>query len=214
MTAKAKPKLFYLFLLSLLFNKNAQKCGKITFQKTSQKLNLTGDLSASDTSLVDLVERHRGPLPQELMPLPSSDRDSPLEWTHLVDVANTFENERNTHYGIVLLLLLVVKANAWYSLPSLFCLLSVQRSFVFGDSNHRSSGASSPQQSHIDLKPVPLSRPSSRYTQPTRCSVKACVKCSHGRYVQRTHVTSGLQTKEKITVLFSFMKNKFTKQMS
>lgn len=33
------------------------------------------------------------------MPLPSSDRDSPLEWTHLVDVANTFETERNTHYG-------------------------------------------------------------------------------------------------------------------
>lgn len=59
-----------------------------------------GDLSASDTSLVDLVERHRGPLPPELMPLPSSDRDSPLEWTHLVDVANTFESERNTHYGI------------------------------------------------------------------------------------------------------------------
>lgn len=59
----------------------------------------TGDLSASDTSLVDLVERHRGPLPPELMPLPSSDRDSPLEWTHLVDVANTFETERNTHYG-------------------------------------------------------------------------------------------------------------------
>lgn len=46
------------------------------------------------------MERHRGPIPQELMPLPSSDRDSPLEWTHLVDVASTFESERNTHYGI------------------------------------------------------------------------------------------------------------------
>lgn len=65
------------------------------------KINkLVGDLSASDTSLVDLVERHRGPLPPELMPLPSSDRDN-LEWTHLVDVANTFETERNTHYGII-----------------------------------------------------------------------------------------------------------------
>lgn len=81
------------------------------------------------------MERHRGPLPQELMPLPSSDRDSPLEWTHLVDVANTFENERNTQY--------------------------VQRSYVFGDANHRSSGASSPQQPHIELQPVPMSRPSS-----------------------------------------------------
>uniref|UniRef100_A0AAX7UN12 Signal-induced proliferation-associated 1 like 1 n=1 Tax=Astatotilapia calliptera TaxID=8154 RepID=A0AAX7UN12_ASTCA len=109
----------------------------VPLRRPSYKLGvkLHGDLSASDTSLVDLVERHRGPLPQELMPLPSSDRDSPLEWTHLVDVANTFENERNTHY--------------------------VQRSFVFGDSNHRSSGTSSPQQSHIELKPVPLSRPSS-----------------------------------------------------
>lgn len=61
---------------------------------------ITGDLSASDTSLVDLVERHRGPLPQELMPLPTGGRDSPLDWTHLVDVANTFETERSTHYGI------------------------------------------------------------------------------------------------------------------
>ncbi|KAG7262584.1 hypothetical protein CRUP_012324 [Coryphaenoides rupestris] len=53
-----------------------------------------GDLSASDTSLVELVERQRRPLPQELMPLPpSSNRDSPMDWTHLVDVANTFEGE-------------------------------------------------------------------------------------------------------------------------
>lgn len=43
-----------------------------------------------------------------------------------------------------------------------FSLLPVQRSYVFGDSNHRSSGASSPQQPHIELQPVPLSRPSSR----------------------------------------------------
>uniref|UniRef100_A0A8C7XHY1 Signal-induced proliferation-associated 1 like 1 n=1 Tax=Oryzias sinensis TaxID=183150 RepID=A0A8C7XHY1_9TELE len=73
----------------------------VPLRRPSYKLGvkLHGDLSASDTSLVDLVERHRGPLPQELMPLPSSDRESPLEWTHLVDVANTFENERNTHYS-------------------------------------------------------------------------------------------------------------------
>ena len=55
-----------------------------------------GDLSASDTSLVELVERQRRPLPQELMPLPPSlERDSPLDWTHLVDVANTFDGEEN-----------------------------------------------------------------------------------------------------------------------
>uniref|UniRef100_A0A7N6A464 Signal-induced proliferation-associated 1 like 1 n=1 Tax=Anabas testudineus TaxID=64144 RepID=A0A7N6A464_ANATE len=59
----------------------------VPLRRPSYKLGvkLHGDLSASDTSLVDLVERHRGPLPPELMPLPSSDRDSPLEWTHLVD---------------------------------------------------------------------------------------------------------------------------------
>lgn len=43
-----------------------------------------------------------------------------------------------------------------------FFFPSVQRSFVFGESNHRSSGASSPQQPHIELQPVPLSRPTSR----------------------------------------------------
>ncbi|XP_061890422.1 signal-induced proliferation-associated 1-like protein 1 isoform X2 [Entelurus aequoreus] len=109
----------------------------VPLRRPSYKLGvkLHGDLSASDTSLVDLVERQRGPLPQELMPLPSSDRDSPLDWTHLVDVANTFDSDRNTHY--------------------------VQRSYVFGDSNHRSSGASSPQQPHIELQPAPMSRPSS-----------------------------------------------------
>uniref|UniRef100_A0A8C6UUM4 Signal-induced proliferation-associated 1 like 1 n=1 Tax=Neogobius melanostomus TaxID=47308 RepID=A0A8C6UUM4_9GOBI len=59
----------------------------VPLRRPSYKLGvkLHGDLSASDTSLVDLVERHRGPLPPELMPLPSG-RDSPLEWTHLVDV--------------------------------------------------------------------------------------------------------------------------------
>lgn len=108
----------------------------VPLRRPSYKLGvkLHGDLSASDTSLVDLVERHRGPLPPELMPLPSG-RDSPLEWTHLVDVANTFETERGPHY--------------------------VQRSYVFGDANHRSSGASSPQQPHIELQPAPLSRPAS-----------------------------------------------------
>ncbi|KAF7646773.1 hypothetical protein LDENG_00182750 [Lucifuga dentata] len=102
----------------------------VPLRRPSYKLGvkLHGDLSASDTSLVDLVERHRGPIPQELMPLPSSERDSPLGWTHLLDVANTFE---------------------------------IQRSYVFGDSNHRSSGASSPQQPHIELHPAPLSRPAS-----------------------------------------------------
>ncbi|XP_067088242.1 signal-induced proliferation-associated 1-like protein 1 [Osmerus mordax] len=106
----------------------------VPLRRPSYKLGvkLHGDLSASDTSLAEMAERHRGPLPQELMPLPPSERDSPLDWTLLVDVANTFESERG----------------------------AVQRGFVFSDSNHRGSGASSPQQ-HIELQPAPVSRPSS-----------------------------------------------------
>uniref|UniRef100_A0AAV2K9U3 Signal-induced proliferation-associated 1-like protein C-terminal domain-containing protein n=1 Tax=Knipowitschia caucasica TaxID=637954 RepID=A0AAV2K9U3_KNICA len=106
----------------------------VPLRRPSYKLGvkLHGDLSASDTSLVDLVERHRGPLPPDLMPLPSG-RDSPLEWTHLVDVASTFDSDRGAHY--------------------------VQRSYVFGDVNHRSSGTS--PQPHIELQPAPLSRPAS-----------------------------------------------------
>uniref|UniRef100_A0A6Q2XWZ5 Signal-induced proliferation-associated 1 like 1 n=1 Tax=Esox lucius TaxID=8010 RepID=A0A6Q2XWZ5_ESOLU len=102
----------------------------VPLRRPSYKLGikLHGDLSASDTSLAEMVERQRHPLPQELMPLPPSEgRDSPLDWTHLVDVANTFE---------------------------------IQRGFVFGDSNPRGSGASSPQHS-LELQPAPLSRPSS-----------------------------------------------------
>uniref|UniRef100_A0A4W5RB02 Signal-induced proliferation-associated 1-like protein C-terminal domain-containing protein n=1 Tax=Hucho hucho TaxID=62062 RepID=A0A4W5RB02_9TELE len=105
----------------------------VPLRRPSYKLGikLHGDLSASDTSLAEMVERQRHPLPQELMPLPPSEsRDSPLDWTHMVDVANTFE---------------------------------IQRGFVFSDSNHRGSGASSPHQSQpsLDLQPASLSRPSS-----------------------------------------------------
>uniref|UniRef100_A0A7N6B1N7 Signal-induced proliferation-associated 1 like 1 n=1 Tax=Anabas testudineus TaxID=64144 RepID=A0A7N6B1N7_ANATE len=86
----------------------------VPLRRPSYKLGvkLHGDLSASDTSLVDLVERHRGPLPPELMPLPSSDRDSPLEWTHLVDVSmhNTLRfhlNLRQTNNSETFILMIV-----------------------------------------------------------------------------------------------------------
>ncbi|KAK0134505.1 Signal-induced proliferation-associated 1-like protein 1 [Merluccius polli] len=74
----------------------------VPLRRPSYKLGvkLHGDLSASDTSLVELVERQRRPLPQELMPLPPpSDRDSPMDWTHLVDVANTFDVQRGFVYS-------------------------------------------------------------------------------------------------------------------
>uniref|UniRef100_A0A8C1V9W5 Signal-induced proliferation-associated 1 like 1 n=1 Tax=Cyprinus carpio TaxID=7962 RepID=A0A8C1V9W5_CYPCA len=58
-------------------------------------IKMHGDLSASDTSLADLHERQRPPPPElGLMPLPDTDTDSGLDWTHLVDVANAFEGER------------------------------------------------------------------------------------------------------------------------
>ncbi|XP_067273601.1 signal-induced proliferation-associated 1-like protein 1 isoform X2 [Pseudorasbora parva] len=58
-------------------------------------IKMHGDLSASDTSLADLHERHRLPPPElGLMPLPDTDTDSGLDWTHLVDVANAFEVQR------------------------------------------------------------------------------------------------------------------------
>uniref|UniRef100_A0A671PFM3 Signal-induced proliferation-associated 1-like protein 1 n=1 Tax=Sinocyclocheilus anshuiensis TaxID=1608454 RepID=A0A671PFM3_9TELE len=58
-------------------------------------IKMHGDLSASDTSLADLHERQRPPPPElGLMPLPDTETDSGLDWTHLVDVANAFEGER------------------------------------------------------------------------------------------------------------------------
>lgn len=59
----------------------------------------SGDLSASDTSLADLHERHRPPEREmSLMPLPDTDESS-LDWSHLVDAANVFEGETRLHRG-------------------------------------------------------------------------------------------------------------------
>lgn len=102
----------------------------VPLRRPSYKLGvkLHGDLSASDTSLVELMERQRMPLPQELMPLPPA-ASREMDWTHLLDVANTFE---------------------------------VQRGFPYSEPSHlRGSGASSPQQPHIELQPAPVSRPTS-----------------------------------------------------
>lgn len=63
-----------------------------------------------------------------------------------------------------------------YRTRSSVALPPVQRSYVFGDANHRTSGASSPQQPHIELHPVPLSRPASRY-QPISSLTHPDVKC-------------------------------------
>ncbi|XP_030626878.1 signal-induced proliferation-associated 1-like protein 1 [Chanos chanos] len=107
-------------------------------RRPSYKLGIKmhGDLSASDTSLADLHERQRHPPPHELglMPLPDTDTDSGLDWTHLVDAANAFEGEERRP--------------------------RFQRGFVYSSQDIRGdSSTSSPQ--HMELQPVALSRPSS-----------------------------------------------------
>uniref|UniRef100_A0AAY4BVY4 Signal-induced proliferation-associated 1-like protein 1 n=1 Tax=Denticeps clupeoides TaxID=299321 RepID=A0AAY4BVY4_9TELE len=111
----------------------------VPLRRPSYKLGvkLHGDLSASDTSLADLHERHRQP-PHELglMPLPDTDTDSGLDWTHLVDAASAFEGEGRLH--------------------------RIPRGFVYSSQDLSHSGErSAPSPQHVDLHPVPLSRPSS-----------------------------------------------------
>ncbi|XP_034169531.2 signal-induced proliferation-associated 1-like protein 1 isoform X1 [Pangasianodon hypophthalmus] len=104
-------------------------------RRPSYKLGIKmhGDLSASDTSLADLHERQRLPSPElGLMPLPDTDTDSGLDWSHLVDAANAFEGEGRPP--------------------------RIQRSFMFSsqDISHRGESAVSSQQ--LELQPVPHSR--------------------------------------------------------
>ncbi|XP_061098886.1 signal-induced proliferation-associated 1-like protein 1 [Conger conger] len=74
----------------------------VPLRRPSYKLGvaLHGDLSASDTSLADLHDRRRQP-PKDLnlMPLPDSDMDSGLDWTHLVDVAKAFEGRSTSFFS-------------------------------------------------------------------------------------------------------------------
>ncbi|XP_072541734.1 signal-induced proliferation-associated 1-like protein 1 isoform X3 [Salminus brasiliensis] len=104
-------------------------------RRPSYKLGIKmhGDLSASDTSLADLHERQRHPSPElGLMPLPDTDTDSGLDWTHLVDAANAFEGEGRPP--------------------------RIQRGFMFSsqDISHRSESTVSSQQ--LELQPVPHTR--------------------------------------------------------
>ncbi|XP_017548064.1 signal-induced proliferation-associated 1-like protein 1 isoform X1 [Pygocentrus nattereri] len=105
-------------------------------RRPSYKLGIKmhGDLSASDTSLADLHERQRHPSPElGLMPLPDTDTDSGLDWTHLVDAANAFEGEGRPP--------------------------RIQRGFMFSsqDISHRGESSMSSQQLEL-LQPVPHSR--------------------------------------------------------
>lgn len=96
-------------------------------------IKMHGDLSASDTSLADLHERHRLPPPElGLMPLPDTDTDSGLDWTHLVDVANAFEGERRPQ--------------------------RMQRGFMFSSQDVSQRGETSLSPQHLELHPVPHTR--------------------------------------------------------
>lgn len=52
----------------------------------------SGEFSASDSSLTDIQEQRRQPMPDPgLMPLPDSAAD--LDWSNLVDAAKAFEGK-------------------------------------------------------------------------------------------------------------------------
>ncbi|XP_048062558.1 signal-induced proliferation-associated 1-like protein 1 isoform X4 [Megalobrama amblycephala] len=81
----------------------------------------------------DLHERHRLPPPElGLMPLPDTDTDSGLDWTHLVDVANAFEGERRPQ--------------------------RMQRGFMFSSQDVSQRGETSLSPQHLELQPVPHTR--------------------------------------------------------
>uniref|UniRef100_A0A8C1UXI6 Signal-induced proliferation-associated 1-like protein 1 n=1 Tax=Cyprinus carpio TaxID=7962 RepID=A0A8C1UXI6_CYPCA len=119
-------------------------------RRPSYKLGIKmhGDLSASDTSLADLHERQRPPPPElGLMPLPDTDTDSGLDWTHLVDVANAFEGERRPQRSEPISLLFIPppqlchiallsmqghKALGFHQKYLHLCSEDEQRSYVFG----------------------------------------------------------------------------------
>uniref|UniRef100_A0A8B9J8H6 Signal induced proliferation associated 1 like 1 n=1 Tax=Astyanax mexicanus TaxID=7994 RepID=A0A8B9J8H6_ASTMX len=104
-------------------------------RRPSYKLGIKmhGDLTASDTSLADLHERQRHPSPDlGLMPLPDTDTDSGLDWTHLVDAANAFEGEGRPP--------------------------RIQRGFMFSSQDISHRGESSVSSQQLDLQPVPHTR--------------------------------------------------------
>ncbi|XP_007444182.1 signal-induced proliferation-associated 1-like protein 1 [Python bivittatus] len=60
--------------------------------------SLHGEFSASDSSLTDIQEQRRQPMPDPgLMPLPDSASD--LDWSNLVDAAKAFEVQRASYFA-------------------------------------------------------------------------------------------------------------------
>ncbi|XP_072222216.1 signal-induced proliferation-associated 1-like protein 1 [Leuresthes tenuis] len=53
-----------------------------------------GDLTASESSELELERKRQQQLEPVLMPLPDTGADGPLDWAHLVDAAKAFEEQR------------------------------------------------------------------------------------------------------------------------
>ncbi|XP_040188573.1 LOW QUALITY PROTEIN: signal-induced proliferation-associated 1-like protein 1 [Rana temporaria] len=73
----------------------------LQMRRPSYTLGMTsihGEFSASDTSLTDIQDQRRQPMPDPgLMPLP--DAASDLEWSNLVDAAKAFEDQRASFFA-------------------------------------------------------------------------------------------------------------------
>lgn len=73
----------------------------LQMRRPSYTLGMTsihGEFSASDTSLTDIHDQRRQPMPDPgLMPLP--DAASDLEWSNLVDAAKAFEDQRASFFA-------------------------------------------------------------------------------------------------------------------
>ncbi|XP_016085501.1 signal-induced proliferation-associated 1-like protein 1 isoform X1 [Sinocyclocheilus grahami] len=118
-----------LFSCSTLPRSPTTRCAPLRRPSYKMGIKMHGDLSASDTSLADLHERQRPPPPElGLMPLPDTDTDSGLDWTHLVDVANAFEGERRPQ--------------------------RMQRGFMFSSQDISQRGETSLSPQHLELQPV------------------------------------------------------------
>lgn len=61
-----------------------------------------GDLSAPESSELDLERKRQQLQDPVLMPLPDSGADGPLDWAHLVDAAKAFEGRLTSCFHFTL----------------------------------------------------------------------------------------------------------------
>lgn len=93
-----------------------------------------GDLSAPESSELDLERKRQQLQDPVLMPLPGAGADGPLDWAHLVDAAKAFEG-RHTHNHFLLevtgRLITCIIWKVWRRHPTvIFFLISPQEGSV------------------------------------------------------------------------------------